>query len=186
MDLSNTVPQRQRGLGLLEVLVALVVISLGVLGMASLQLTGMKHSSSGYSRSKALLLAENMATRMRINQPAVFTMDYAGFDSDAINCTAQPAPYCQTTSAAAAASCTSAELAQFDLYSVACGDWGTGSADQGAKGALPEGRLQVRCDAASCLPTSPYAIEVSWSEGRTTEDRQGELETKRVQVRLRP
>ena len=61
----------QRGLGIIEVLVALVVVSFGVLGMASLQLTGMKHSSSGFNRSKALLFAENMATRMRINDAGV-------------------------------------------------------------------------------------------------------------------
>jgi len=33
--------KRQQGVGIVEVLVALVVVSLGVLGMASLQLTGM-------------------------------------------------------------------------------------------------------------------------------------------------
>ena len=56
---------RQSGVGIIEVLIALVVVSLGVLGMASLQLTGMKHSSSGYNRSMAVLFAENMASRMR-------------------------------------------------------------------------------------------------------------------------
>ena len=49
--------KHQRGVGIIEVLVALVVVSLGVLGMANLQLTGIKHSNSGYNRAKALMVA---------------------------------------------------------------------------------------------------------------------------------
>ena len=57
----------QRGLGIIEVLVALVVVSLGVLGVAGLQLTGMKHSAGSLYRAQALSLAEDMAERMRLN-----------------------------------------------------------------------------------------------------------------------
>ena len=61
----RSVPLAERGLGLIEVLIALVIVSFGVLGMAGLQLTGMKHSAGGLERSKALLFAENIAARMR-------------------------------------------------------------------------------------------------------------------------
>jgi len=59
------------GVGILEILVALVVVSIGVLGVAGLQLTGMKHSAGGYNRFKATLFAENLAARMRTNTLAV-------------------------------------------------------------------------------------------------------------------
>ena len=183
----------QRGLGLIEVLVALVVVSLGVLGMAGLQLTGMKHSSGGFNRSKALLFAENMAVRMRVNEPGVLAGDYDGFDTDGWggSCTAPPASYCQASMSAGSAteadSCDTGELADFDLWSVACGDWGTDAdgdaVGEGVLGALPDGRLQVSCDAATC---TMYTITVGWNEGSTTSTDPEALDPKRVQMRLRP
>lgn len=172
----------QRGLGIIEVLVALVVVSFGVLGMAGLQLTGMKHSTSGYNRSKALLLAENMATRIRINQPAVAAASYAGVDSDNVDCATPPVPYCQKKLTTDAAVCTTAELAVFDIYSVSCGDLGT-TAEYGVKGMLPSGKLTVLCNDAPCAATSSYTVTVTWNESASRSDDQ---ETRRVQMRLRP
>ena len=177
----------QRGLGIIEVLVALVVVSFGVLGMASLQLTGMKHSSSGFQRSKALLFAENMATRMRINAAGIDAFDYSAFDSNTTACNVQPVPYCQATvGGGVVPSCTASELAAFDLFSVSCGDWGSSGADKGVIGDLPTGRLQVGCDDTPCTATSTYTITVSWIENRTTSRTADSTDTKRVQVRLRP
>jgi len=175
----------QRGLGIIEVLVALVVVSFGVLGMASLQLTGMKHSSGSFNRLKALMYAENMATQIRINQDAVDTLEYAGFDSDSLNCAAIPAPYCQARQGIAAAACNTSQMAAFDLFTVSCGDVGSDGAQKGVVGTLPNGNLNVTCLATPCTPDSAYQITVSWSEGRarTASD---ELVTRRVQVRLRP
>lgn len=180
-------PGSQRGLGIIEVLVALVVVSFGVLGMASLQLTGMKHSSSGFNRSKALLFAENMATRMRINDTGVAALNYDAIDSSTIACNVQPNPYCQATvGGGAVPSCSASELAAFDRFSVACGDWGSAGADKGVNGDLPNGRLQVVCDDAPCTATSTYTITVSWIENSTTDRTADTTDTKRVQVRLRP
>lgn len=185
---------RQSGLGLIEVLVALVVVSFGVLGMAGLQLTGMKHSSGGFNRSKALLFAENMAVRMRVNGPGVAAGAYDDFDTAdwGGNCAVRPDPYCQASVAAggtvvAAERCGTAELAAFDLWSVACGDWGVDSggaaAGEGVVDALPEGRLQVVCDA---LPCTTYTITVGWNEGSTVSDDPDAVDARRVQMRLRP
>lgn len=179
-------PRRQSGLGIIEVLVALVVVSFGVLGMASLQLTGMKHSSGGFNRSKALLFAQSMSTRIRINQIAADAGEYAGFDSASVNCDAPPAPYCQTRPGGGATdACNPAELATFDEFSVSCGDVGTGGAEKGVIGSLPNGSLTVTCLDTPCGTDSVYQVTVSWSEGRsrTVAD---ELVTRRVQVRLKP
>jgi len=178
--------RRQSGLGIIEVLVALVVVSFGVLGMASMQLTGMKHSSGGFNRSKALLFAQSMATRIRINTVAADSQKYAGFDSASLNCDAPPTPYCQTRSGGGATPmCTTDELAAFDQFSVSCGDFGSDGADTGVIGSLPNGSLTVTCLATPCTSDSAYQVNVSWTEGRSRTN-SDELVTRRVQVRLRP
>lgn len=180
--------KNQQGVGLIEVLVALVIVSFGVLGMAGLQLTGMKHGTNGFTRSKALILTENMATRMRINTTGVLNGAYAGFDSsaDANLCQTRPVPYCQAVKGVDAQSCTSDELAEFDMFSVACGDWGPDGANAGVQGMLPEGsKLEIVCDDAPCVITSTYTLTVSWPEGQTASSEEADV-IKRVQMRLRP
>ncbi len=179
---------RSRGIGIIEVLVALIVVSFGVLGMAGLQLTGMKHSTNSFNRSKALMLTENMATRMRINRTGVLAQAYTGFDSSANAnfCAVKPVPYCQASKGVAAESCTVDELASFDMYSVACGDWGTGAANAGVQGMLPPGaKLEIDCNDVPCVDTSTYTVSVSWPEGKTASSEEAP-ETRRVQMRLRP
>lgn len=178
----------QSGLGLIEVLVALVVVSFGVLGMASLQLTGMKHSSGGFNRSKALLYAQNMATHIRINSAAVDgdgNLEYAAFDSSSVGCGTLPDPYCQARPGIPAGTCDAAQMAAFDLFTASCGDAGSSGADKGVIGTLPNGNLNISCLSTPCTADSAYEITVSWSEGRSRTN-SDELITKRVQVRLRP
>lgn len=62
-----TLRHMQRGLSLIEVLVAIVILSLGILGMAGLQASSLRSGQSSLYRSQAALLAENMAERMRAN-----------------------------------------------------------------------------------------------------------------------
>lgn len=188
-NLAGTQAGAQAGLGIIEVLIALVVVSFGVLGMAGLQLTGMKHSSSGFNRSKALMHAENMATRLRINPPAVANGLYANVDSDtqaAGFCDARPTPYCQATDGGAAASCSAAELATFDIWSVSCGEWAGSAAAGGVLDSLPSGRLQVQCGGSTCAVDAAYTITVEWNEGSVTSDDPDVIDTRRVQMRLRP
>jgi type IV pilus assembly protein PilV len=175
----------QSGIGIIEVLVALVIVSLGVLGMAGLQLTGMKHSTNGFNRSKALMLTENLATRMRINRTGVLNGDYVG-TRDGTACGTKPAPYCQAYELTDAESCSVQELAEFDLFSVACGDWGTAGANAGVAGMLPAGaQLDVICNGAVCGPASTYTLSVSWSENVNASSEEDPV-IRRIQMRLRP
>jgi len=57
----------QRGLSMIEVLVAIVIISLGLLGMAGLQAAGLRGSQSSAYRAQAVQYAADMAERMRGN-----------------------------------------------------------------------------------------------------------------------
>jgi len=191
MRLQHPIKKRgqQRGVGLIEVLVALVVVSFGVLGMASLQLTGMKHSSGGFNRSKALLYAQNMATRLRINTEAVNAGAYNALDSNNgahVDCDLPPVPYCQAQpTTTAVPSCTVAEMATFDFFAVACGDLGSDGADKGVLGTLPNGRLQISCADPACPPNPAFEVNVTWTEGRARTN-SDEMVTKSVKVRLRP
>lgn len=56
-----------RGFSLLEVLIALLVFSLGLLGLAGLMVLSVKTNHSAYLRTQASFLAQSMADRMRAN-----------------------------------------------------------------------------------------------------------------------
>lgn len=60
---------RQTGLSLLEVLVSVVILSIGLLGSAGLIANGLKSSNTAYYRSQATILASDMLDRMRANLP---------------------------------------------------------------------------------------------------------------------
>ena len=61
---------RVRGFTLVEALVALVVLSIGLLGIASLQLSSLRWNHGASMRSQATLLAYDILDRMRVNQIA--------------------------------------------------------------------------------------------------------------------
>lgn len=57
---------RQSGFTLLEALIALVVISIGVLGLAGLQAQGMRFNHDAFVRTQATILAGDIMDRMRM------------------------------------------------------------------------------------------------------------------------
>lgn len=58
---------RNRGFTLIEVLVTVVVLAIGLLGLASLQVTSLNNQLESYQRAQAVLLLEDMANRIRVN-----------------------------------------------------------------------------------------------------------------------
>jgi type IV pilus assembly protein PilV len=70
----------QRGISLLEALVAMLVLSLGLLGLANLQSVGIKSTYGANLISQASLLAYDMADRIRANPDA--SAAYTGFVTD--------------------------------------------------------------------------------------------------------
>jgi len=59
--------QTQHGLTLIEAMIALLVMSIGLLGIASLQLTAMNQNTSSLNHSQAVQYAYNMSDRVRAN-----------------------------------------------------------------------------------------------------------------------
>ena len=59
---------RQSGFTLLEVLVAILVLSIGLLGLAGLMASSIRNNHSAYQRTQATWLAYDMIDRMRVNR----------------------------------------------------------------------------------------------------------------------
>ena len=81
------IPQRstyQGGFTLLEILIALLVLSIGLLGMAGLQATSLRNSHDAYVTTRATYLAHDMADRMRANRSALAT--YTGLSGVSHDC----------------------------------------------------------------------------------------------------
>ncbi len=62
-------PRLQQGVSLLEVLISIVVLSVGLLGYAGLQTLSMKNNTSAFQRSQATILTYDIVDRMRANRP---------------------------------------------------------------------------------------------------------------------
>lgn len=64
------------GLTLIEVLVALLILSIGILGLATLQTASLNFNNASAQRTQATVLAYDMADRMRANRAAAMAGDY--------------------------------------------------------------------------------------------------------------
>lgn len=73
-------PRRDAGAGLVEVLIAVLVLSVGLLGFAGAQMTSLKGGHSAYLRSQASLLAYDITDRMRAARMAALA---GAFNDDA-------------------------------------------------------------------------------------------------------
>jgi type IV pilus assembly protein PilV len=94
--------RRQRGITMVESLVALVVIAVGMLGIAGLYLSSLQASRTAKLRSHAVELTSSIADRIRANREAVTGYSLAADGTP----TAQD---CETKT------CTPAQLAQDDM-----------------------------------------------------------------------
>ena len=73
---------RRQGFSLIEILITLVVLSVGLLGLAALHAESLRSGRSAYLRTKAVSLGSDMADRMRANRPAAFAGDYVCTSAD--------------------------------------------------------------------------------------------------------
>lgn len=93
----------QSGFSLIEVLVALIVLAVGLLGMASLTVHSLQSNQGAYMRSQASVLAYDIAERMRFN--------YEGAAAATTVYTAASA----TLPTCGESGCTAAQQAQLDV-----------------------------------------------------------------------
>ena len=131
----------QKGLSLIEVMIALAVFSFGLLALAALMASGLKYNTSALHRSYATSQAYDMADRMRANRlglDAGYYNDLSDSDTD---------PDCIETG------CSSKEMAQYDTW-----QWNTDNARL-----LPEGAGTVSLKSSD---SGIYTITVAWNGDR--------------------
>ncbi|MCX0339026.1 MULTISPECIES: type IV pilus modification protein PilV [Acinetobacter] len=63
----------QKGIGLVEIMVALLILAIGILGFIALQYRALEATSEGSYRIQAINLARDLAERIRINRDAFST-----------------------------------------------------------------------------------------------------------------
>lgn len=149
---------RASGFTLLEVLIAVLVLAIGLLGMAGLQVAGLRNNQSAYYRSQATQLAYDMADRVRANSVGLNNGNYNNGAATNDDCVIN--------------ACDAAQMAGYDLAR-----WTAELATQ-----LPSGAGVVCIDdtpndgtaaAPACDNTgTAYAIKVWWDDDRSGEANQ--------------
>jgi type IV pilus assembly protein PilV len=149
------------GFSLVEVMVALVVISIGLLGIAKMQALALSSTGTAKMRSLASIEAASLATTMRadrnywsaIGANLTVNVSATGAVSSTQDPTLNAAPASHCTSAATP--CTSAQVAAQDLS-----DWATALV-----AVLPGGSAVITCqvDATGANPVS-CGIQLTWNE----------------------
>src|SRR5512134_949404 len=135
--MNKALEQRQHGFGLIEALVALVVVSVGMIGIAALYGQGLGAGRTALYRTQAVNLAADMADRIRVNRRG--DAAYGGGAAD------------NGCDPGGDTNCTPAAMAAHDLFT-----W------QAQVTALLPGGVGVVQYAGTTPPT--YTIQVTWEE----------------------
>lgn len=162
--------RQQHGFTLIEVLIALVVLSIGLLGLAGLQSTGLRFNQSAVMRTQATQLAYDLADRMRANAAAVNAGDYLGTASANANC--------HTTTG-----CTPAEMAADDLYlwNAAIARYLPDGEGLICRDQDPSNGTSVADNGCDNNVNSPFAIKIWWDD-----DRDGNLDETPFAIAFEP
>ena len=105
-----------RGFTLIEVLVALFVLAIGLLGLAMLQTTGLRFNTNSYTRTQATLLAYDIIDRMRTNRVGFVAGNYDIPNPAAYNTLWTLYSACKSSGCNCDTStCDAATLARYDL-----------------------------------------------------------------------
>lgn len=153
-NLRNRARHTQGGFTLVEILVALLVLSFGLIGLAMLQATGLKFNSDSYQRTQATIAAYDIIDRMRANKTAADAGNYL--------VSAEPSTY--ETCGDSATGCTSSQaLAQYDLSR-----WYDLQKKSLSPGVLPSSISRQSVTTASGQTIYQYLITMRWSERETS------------------
>jgi len=167
-----SLPRKNAGITLIEVLVTLIIMAIGLLGLAALQMNSLRQNVAAYERSVASMLAYEIIDRMHANfgNGALYA---TGFD-DAPPTTVD----CQN----AGANCTAAQMAAFDMATWKCnlGGWDDDASctDLGLGGVLPEGDGEITVNGTRVM------VSIRWVENRNATAEEGRLTTLSISTEL--
>ena len=190
------------GFTLIEVLVALVILSLGILGVVALQAASLRNTTASSQRSIAINLASDISDRMRANPAGLMLGDYIYANYSGTSVTGVATADCASTTG-----CGSQALAQNDIS-----EWNAAIMSMlpqvPAAGTVPAGVVCVdstpddgtpdtpACDDKVLVGTSateidrpnykgrlPYVIKIWWAENRNVPSTSALM---RLSVRFEP
>lgn len=143
-----------RGFSLLEVMIALLVLSIGLLGLAGLQTLSLKFNHQSYERTQATLLIYDIMDRILSNPLAAQAGNFDSVPAASLASAYPSAASCQTTG------CSTSALANYDINA-----WKTQleTSKVLAQGTGSITRLNPG-DLAGCV----YDITVTWVENDIT------------------
>ncbi|MDO5288918.1 MAG: type IV pilus modification protein PilV [Pseudomonadota bacterium] len=143
-------PYRQRGISLLESLIAMLVTALGILGILGMQMRTLTDSQASVRRTQAIRLIEDLGERMTAHPNALGSMGsyVIGWTSGV---TPASAVNCGSTN------CTGAQLAAYDIA-----EW-----KRTVQRTMPQGDANVfiaPADAGSVNNQRQLGVMISWRE----------------------
>lgn len=149
---------KQRGVSMVEVLIALLVLSVGSLGYLSMQTTMLTSTMDANQRSVASWAAQDLIERILSNQDGI--SDYETSASSA-TCGTPPSDDCTGSS------CTNTQMVTYDLYQVACA----------VNGELLNAEFDVECTdaagtAAACTNDSFVVVTLEWASKSIADDKE--------------
>ena len=133
----NNRQPKQKGFSLIEVLIAMVIMSVGMLGIAGMFVRSMQAGRTSMFQHHAVTLAGDVADRIRANPRATIAYMGVGANNNCVD---------------GGIDCNPGELAANDIFL-----W-----DQQAAATLPNGAVNVQFNGGVTPPT--YQIQVSWNE----------------------
>ena len=136
---------KNRGFTLIEVLVAVIILGVGLLGFAGLQARTLSNNLSAYNRSQATQLAYDITDRIRSNQSVA-----ANYLSPAVSTCPNNTDPC-TACTSAILTCTPAQIAQKDLF-----EW-----NKNITAALPSGGIGTVTAVGGV-----YTVTISWEDDK--------------------
>ena len=137
-----------KGFTMIEVLIAVLVLSIGLLGLASLQAASLKNNYSSYMRTQAVIFANDMVDRIRANPVAAAS-------STAYN-NVSPSSMPSSDPGCTSGACTPADIAKHDIY-----QWYTNLSNTAAGTGLPGGTGTVIGDGIQ------FTVTVMWDDEKT-------------------
>lgn len=164
---------RQSGLNLVEILVAALILSVGLLSLAGLQVASLKSTQGATHKQQASFMIHELFERMRSNRIAALAGEYNTATSPtsggvAVDCSATVSPDCGGSSL-----CSTTELAAYDLHTVQCGANAAGAASSGSGIQIINGDFQVACSTAPTGCQAGVVVTFSWMERLSDKDIQG-------------
>lgn len=157
-----------KGFSLVEVLVAVVILSTALLGLVGLQTAGVRNVMNSYNRTQASQLASSMADRMRANVADLTSAAKIGGGSSSYIDLTPATAGSLITNCYSTTGCTAAQMAQNDLAV-----WNAALIDP-SNGLVKTGTITVApfnlCPQAA-PPPFQVTITVSWTENLNEAER---------------